>query len=194
MQDTTTREAHVNFTELTAYAKSFSGLTHAREQQMLEIGQRITPKLNELTDAFYQTLLSIPKTATYLEGRVDALKKTHVTWLERLFKGPFDENYTASLYRVGTVHVKVSLPVEFMAGGIALINDRLISLIADAYEGESEARLCALTAVNAALGFSLIVMQESYQAASLHEELERFLKITGMSRALFNNLASAYKN
>jgi len=48
-----------------------------------------------------------------------------------------------------------------------------------------------LEAINAALGFSLMVMQESYQASTLAGELEKFLAITGMSRTLFNNLAEA---
>jgi len=36
-------------------------------------------------------------------------------------------------------------------------------------------------------------MQESYQAGSLAQELEKFLSISGMSRTLFDNLAKAYK-
>ena len=47
--------------------------------------------------------------------------------------------------------------------------------------------------MNAVLGFSLMVMQESYQSSSLAAELEKFLAITGMSRTLFDNLALAYK-
>ena len=52
----------------------------------------------------------------------------------------------------------------------------------------------ATAAVNSVLGFTLMVMQQSYESSRLAEELEKFLKITGMSRILFDNLASAYKN
>lgn len=48
-------------------------------------------------------------------------------------------------------------------------------------------------AINAVLGFSLLVMQGSFQTGKLAEELERFLSVSGMSRTLFNNLAAAYK-
>ncbi|MEJ2694930.1 MAG: protoglobin domain-containing protein [Candidatus Thiodiazotropha sp.] len=51
-----------------------------------------------------------------------------------------------------------------------------------------------LKAINAVIGFSLLVMQQSYQLSSLSAELDRFLGITGMSMTLFENLASAYKN
>ena len=49
-------------------------------------------------------------------------------------------------------------------------------------------------AVNGVTGFCLIIMQESYQSSLLAQELDKFMAITGISRALFNNLAAAYKD
>jgi hypothetical protein len=184
--------AQIDFETLTIYAKSFAGLTPERENLLVEIGQAVSPALPGITDAFYGTLATIPATAPFLEGRVDFLKQTHLRWLDGLFAGPFDVVYVKALYKVGYVHVKVNLPVEFMAGGMTLIGDRLIAEIDRLYQSDDKLRLDALGAVNAILGFSLIVMQQSFQNSSLHEELEKFLKITGMSRNLFNNLAAAY--
>ena len=48
-----------------------------------------------------------------------------------------------------------------------------------------------IEAINAVTGMSLFIMQQAYQEASMAEELERFLKITGISRTLFSNLAQA---
>ncbi len=98
------------------------------------------------------------------------------------------------MYRVGEVHVKVKLPVEFMAGGITLIGNALLPIVARVCDGNYERCMSAHSAINAVLGFSLIVMQESYQTLSLAAELEKFLVITGMSRKLFDNLAKAYKD
>lgn len=184
--------AQIDFETLTSYAKSFAGLTPERESLLVEMRPAIAPSLVKVTDSFYATLATIPATAPFLEGRVDALKQTHVHWLNGLFTGPFDVNYAKNMYRVGHVHVKVNLPVEFMAGAMALIGDRLITEIETAYQDDGRLRLEALGAINAILGFSLIIMQQSFQNSSLHEELEKFLKITGMSRNLFNNLAAAY--
>jgi hypothetical protein len=97
------------------------------------------------------------------------------------------------MYHVGEVHVKVKLPVEFMAGGITQIQGHMVAIITEAAQGDPAKIRSWLEAVNAALGFSLIIMQESYQTSTLSAELEKFLSITGMSRTLFNNLASAYK-
>jgi len=184
--------AQTDFETLTAYAKCFAGLTPEREKLLVEIGPTVSPALPRITEAFYGTLAAIPATAPFLEGRLDLLKQTHLRWLNGLFTGPFDVDYTKALYKVGYVHVKVNLPVEFMAGGMTLISDRLITEIDRIYSGEDPLRLGALGAVNAILGFSLLVMQQSFQNSSLHEELEKFLKITGMSRALFNNLTAVY--
>ena len=98
------------------------------------------------------------------------------------------------MYQVGKVHVKVELPVEFMSGGMSLIAEELIGLIGKTYGDDLQHCLELLKAVNAVMGFSLLIMQQSYQSSSLVAELDRFLAITGMSRTLFENLAGAYKS
>ncbi len=182
-----------DFNKLMIYARAFSKYTPEREATLVEASRDMLPRLAEVTENFYATLQSMPETRSYIEDRLDALKGTHHHWLEGLISGPCDVNYTEAMYKVGDVHVKVNLPVEFMAGGICLIQDSFIALVTDIYADDPARARAVLEATNAALGFSLMVMQESYQASSLAEELEKFLAITGMSRTLFNNLAEAYK-
>lgn len=183
-----------DFEKLTVYGKSFSGLTPDKEALLVEAGAKIKPHLSVVTDEFYQMLQTIPETAAFLDGRVESLKKTHAMWMESLFTGPFDKDFTARMFKVGDVHVKVKLPVEFMAGAMTLINNRLFTLIVDIYGDDKQRCAAVITAVNAITGFTLMVMQQSYQESSIAEELEKFLKISGMSRTLFTNLALAYKD
>lgn len=183
-----------DFDKLSRYAKSFTGLTPEREALLVEVGKQIKPKLAGITEDFYRELLAIPEASAFLDDRVESLKKTHIRWMEGLFSGPYDRTYTEHMYKVGDVHVKVRLPVEFMAGAMTLINNRLIELIVETYGDDKQRCAEILTAVSAVTGMTLLVMQQSYQAASLAEELERFLKISGMSRTLFANLAAAYKD
>jgi len=182
-----------DFDKLTQYAKSFSGLTPELESFLIEAGTEIKPKLGGITDSFYEHLLSIPEAKSFLEDRVESLKSMHKRWLEGLFTGPYDPAYTEHMYKVGDVHVKVNLPVEFMAGAMTLINNRLIELVVDNFGDNKERCAQILVAISAITGMSLLIMQQSYQEASLAEELEKFLKISGMSRTLFTNLAAAYK-
>ncbi len=183
----------VDFNKLMDYARAFSGYTREREAVLVEAGKDLIPRLTEVTDHFYGVLDKIPEAKPFIEGRVEQLKKTHRQWLENVLAGPCDVNYTEAMYHVGDVHVQVKLPVEFMAGGICLIQESFVAVITELYKDDTARIKVVLEALNAALGFSLMVMQESYQASSLAEELERFLAITGMTRTLFNNLAQAYK-
>ncbi|MGR8930305.1 MAG: protoglobin domain-containing protein [Gammaproteobacteria bacterium] len=183
-----------DFEKLTVYGKSFTGLTPEKESVLISVKDQIKPHLNQVTDEFYLQLKTIPETANFLDGRVESLKKTHSLWMESLFSGPFDQDFTARMFKVGDVHVKVKLPVEFMAGAMTLINNRLFALIIEKFGDDKQRCADILTAINAVTGFSLLVMQQSYQESSLAEELEKFLKISGMSRTLFTNLALAYKD
>ncbi len=183
-----------DFEKLTQYAKSFTGLTTESEKLLKEVGPQIIPSLSSVTETFYAALALIPETKPYLEGRVEALQAMHTQWLEGLFTKDFDTSYTEAMYKVGDVHVKVKLPVEFMSGGMTLINNQLIPLVVNLYSNDPEKCTKVLSAINAATGFSLLTMQQSYQEASIAEELERFLKISGMSQKLFSNLAAAYKD
>jgi len=183
-----------DFDQLTQYAKSFTGLTEEYESLLKEVGPQIIPHLAGVTKNFYEQLSAIPETEPYLSGRIDSLRAMHTQWLEGLFTKDFDTNYTSGMYKVGDVHVKVHLPVEFMSGGMTLINGQLIPLIINSFSDDTDKCTKVLSAINAATGFSLLTMQQSYQEASIAEELEKFLKISGMSRALFSNLAEAYKD
>ncbi len=185
--------ADIDFEQLTQYARHFTGLTDELEQVLVDLSPAIKPYLPAITESFYSVLEEIPKTQPFLQGRLEALKQTHIRWLEHVFSGPYNADYAKSMYQVGDVHVKVHLPVEFMAGAMTLINVRLNELLGDLMSGDTSRLIKATAAVNSALGFTLLLMQQSYESSRLAEELDRFLMITGMSRTLFDNLASAYK-
>lgn len=71
---------------------------------------------------------------------------------------------------------------------------QLTQLIVSLFNDDTDKCTKVLSAINAATGFSLLTMQQSYQEASIAEELEKILKISGISRTLFSNLADAYKD
>jgi len=181
----------VDFEKIGQYAKIFSDFTPKKEALIAEAGIKIMPHLPEVTEKFYVNLLKVPKAVPFLEGKIDYLKKTHLMWLQQVFTGQYDQAYIEMMYRVGYVHVQVDLPVEFMSGGITLITNEFIKIVSELYADEPKKSFEILSAINAAFGFSLLVMQASYQA-SVSEVLNRFLSITGMSKVLFDNLAAAY--
>lgn len=182
-----------NFNELIDYAKAFSGLTPELELYLKDIGPEITPHLKAVTDSFYDQLVEIPATAKYLEGRLETLKIAHLKWMTGLFTANVDAEFAQHMYQVGDIHVKVNLPVEFMAGAMTLINNELIRIIVEIFGHDPEKCSKALQAISSVTGLTLMIMQQSYQESTIADELEKFLCISGMSRTLFANLAKAYK-
>lgn len=180
-----------DFPELTRYAKMFSNLTQDKENILRSVKDEISPHLAQVTNNFYATLQQIPEALPYLEGRIEALKQTHTKWMHDIFTGPYDEAYTEAMYNVGEVHVKVNLPVEFMSGGITLICDELYKIVFEIRRDDLQSAQQIICAINSIMGFSLFVMQKSYHA-SVSEALDKFLLITGMSKALFEKLASTF--
>jgi hypothetical protein len=181
----------IDYPALCSYARNFSRLTNEKIELLQSVSSTVQPHVMTITESFYAHLATIPKTKPYLEGRLENLKSTHAAWVAELFTSQYDENYTRKMFTVGDVHVKVKLPVEFMAGAVSIIQAELIRLFSQLYKDDPI--LADLNeAIIAATSFSLLVMQESFQSSSLAQELEKFLKITGMSRKLFNNLALAY--
>ncbi|MGB1254793.1 MAG: protoglobin domain-containing protein [Thiolinea sp.] len=174
-------------------ARTFARLNEENIHILHAIGPDIRSKLPEVTEKFYQHLLSIPRVQPYLDGRLEQLRLTHDAWLTELFSARFDAEYAEKIYAVGDVHGKVQLPAEFMAGAMSIIQGYLIGVLREVYTDQPETLLESVLAINAALGFSLYIMQESYQTSAVDNELERFLAITGMSRNLFENLAKAYR-
>jgi hypothetical protein len=183
-----------DFERLTAYGKAFCGLTPAKEAVLIEVGDIVKPHLHTVTEDFYESLQTIPDAAVFLEGRVEQLKKTHIVWMGSLFTGPFDKDFTAAMFKVCDVHVRVKLPTEFMIGAITLINSRLYILVVDLFEDDKQRCAELLAAINAVTGFTLFIMEMYFRESNIAEELERFLKISGMSRTLFTNLAMAYRD
>ncbi|GAA0698661.1 hypothetical protein GCM10009104_29010 [Marinobacterium maritimum] len=186
--------SQINFAALCERGKACSGFDAEDEQVLMAEGAKLIPYLSAVTEQFYQDLQQIPAAAPFLEGRIDALKATHKAWLETVFSGPYDEAFAARMHKVGEVHVQVKLPVEFMSSGTLLIKKHLIPILTQVYADDVELLGRMVKAVNGVTGFCLIIMQESYQSSLLAQELDKFMAITGISRALFNNLAAAYKD
>ena len=179
---------------LHAYARAFVGLDEQKIQQLHALREAIDPHLPEITRQFYTHLQGIDKASPYLAGRLDHLQHTHQAWIKELFSSFFDVAYTEKMYRVGDIHAKIRLPTEFMVGAMSVLQGLIIRQVLQLRSQQTETLPDTLEAINAAMGFSLLIMQESYQASALTKELEKFLAITGMSRKLFDNLARAYRD
>lgn len=152
----------------------------ARLQRLAPVFEKHGPAI---TEAFYDALLAYPKTATIVEGRVDALKKTHIRWMGTLFEGEYGKPFFEAQYRVGEVHVAQDIHPEFVEGVTTSL--RLGGRRAIAAElGSTEEAALAYDSLVKILDLALLTINLAYQ----DERLSRISGFTGMSRKLLENI------
>lgn len=134
-----------------------------------------------LTDGFYDTLARFPETAGIIEGRVEALKKTHGTWMLELFGGEYGEAYFNSRMKIGTIHVKVGISPYFVEGVMDVI--RTGGMAAIFAELDKDTALKGAQSLLKVLDLDLMIINVAYS----EERLGRLTAFTGFSRKLIEN-------
>jgi signal transduction histidine kinase len=124
------------------------------------------PELVRIADVFYQRILAHDGARTALEGgesQVGRLKGTLVTWMDRLFTGPWDEEYFQLRCRIGRVHVRIALPQHYMFGAMHVLRAELDHVLDVTYHSRpAEQRRTAL-AVSKILDLELAIMLHTYR-------------------------------
>lgn len=143
----------------------------------------IEPKLPALTELFYVQLQNNETTAVFLEGRLEALKATHLQWMKDLFSREFNEDYVAFLWNIGRVHAKLHIAPLFVASSMSFLRSEIPNIITDEMATELGSTKAALTAsVLKMLDINQFVIDSSYN--------DRLLEVTGISKKLLQRLMS----
>lgn len=141
-----------------------------------------------ITNAFYDTLGKFPGTSRIIEGRVDSLKSTHGRWMAELFQGEYGETYFQNRTKIGMVHVKVGIDPVYVECVCSILrttgHEAMRQEIADVKELSNKfASYCKI------IDLDLILINLAYN----EERLDRLSAVTGMRRALIENLVKAKK-
>ena len=143
----------------------------------------IEPTLPTLTERFYEQLQNNETTAVFLEGRLEALKATHLQWMKDLFSREFNEEYVAFLWNVGRVHAKLHIAPLFVAASMSFLRSEIPTIVSDEIaEQLGERRSDLIAAVLKILDINQFVIDSSYS--------DRLLEVTGMSKKLLQRLMS----
>lgn len=137
----------------------------------------------KITDRFYDSLLDYPKTASIIEGRVEALKATHQRWMGQLFDGEYGRPFFDVQYRIGSVHVTQNINPEYVEAVTSTLRTYGRLAIYEEMGGSDEARDKA-NSLQKVLDLALMVINLAYA----DERTSRMSKVTGMSRKLIENL------
>lgn len=135
----------------------------------------------EITDAFYARLAADAETAPIIEGRVDALKRTHIAWMGRLFDGEYGDVFLEEQLRVGRVHVRAGIVPRFVELIGSVLRQEGVKLIRTERIGDVDRVISSYLKV---LDLALSLINYAYA----DERLNRMSRISGMSRTLIDRL------
>jgi signal transduction histidine kinase len=123
------------FAELKAYV-DFSPADEARLRALRE---HVLPHAEAIADRFYDRVLRFPDaTAVFADmAQVNRLKKSLVRWIDQLLTGPYDDAYYELRKRIGTMHVKVRLPSQYMFTAMNRLMEELQAIAYSIFPAEA---------------------------------------------------------
>jgi signal transduction histidine kinase len=161
--------------------KLYVGFTDASSAALRELYPLAHPFFVPIIDDFYAAIEAHPGARAAITGgdvQIARLKKTLLAWMDRMLLGPHDEDYCQLRARIGRVHVRISLPQQYMFTAVNRIRVRLLEVIyGQVPDRETAQRFC--TALNQILDLDLAIMLETYRddLVSRNRDAERLATI-----------------
>lgn len=140
---------------------------------------QVAPELPGILRRFYAHAHQEPHLSRLLGDKQAGLETAQAKHWERLFSGQFDENYVASIRRIGMAHVRIGLePRWYIAGYQFLLNE--LSAIVLRKNRFAPSRLARyITALNKVVMLDLDYAISTYQTALIEERQRRNDAIAG---------------
>lgn len=98
-----------------------AGFTEEDQMLVTQIWPYIRTSLPGIVDRFYLVLGAEPQMAALLAGRVETLKRTHLTWLESLFSGDYGPDFIRRQEEVGKAHTHAGVTPVLFAASMAFL-------------------------------------------------------------------------
>ena len=168
-------EAHIVFQEI----KDFIGFTDVDAASLRTLAPIFAVQGSAITDAFYAKLAADPEQSKLIEGRVDALKRTHNRWLAELFAGDYGADYFDNRWKIGLAHVRVGVKPWWVEAVTSFLRTEGLGLLTDQIADGGQ-RTRSVQALLKILDIDLMIINLAYS----EETIERLVKFTGMSRKL----------
>ena len=124
------------------------------------------PHFRRIADRFYDRILEHEHARRVLTGgesSVGHLKTKLTSWMERLFEGPWDEEYFELRCKIGRVHVRIGLPQHYMFGAMNVLRDELKEVVETAYRDDPAMLLLSHRAIGKILDLELAIMLHTYR-------------------------------
>jgi len=168
--------------------KDFIGFTDADVTALRAIAPTFATHGAAITDLFYVKLARDPEQSKLIEGRVDALKRTHNRWMSQLFAGEYGEAYFDDRWRIGLTHVRVGVKPWWVEAVTSFLRTEGVGLLTHEI-ADPQQRVGSVQALIKILDIDLMIINLAYS----QETIERLSQFTGMSRKLIERCVQLKK-
>ena len=105
-------------------------LDGANTELLKQAGAILIPELDGVLDAFYKRATAVPELAAFFDSpeRMDFARSAQKAHWKRILTASFDEEYLASVERIGRVHARIDLPIEAYMSAYSLAASDLSTL------------------------------------------------------------------
>ena len=111
----------------------------------------LEPKMPSIVADFYDYLSQFPRTAKYVEGRIEHLSKMQTEHWKRMFLCKFDETYYNAVIKAGEAHVRIGLDPTWYIGGYNFVISRMMAEIGKAHRFNPKKAVAMADAVTSAI-------------------------------------------
>jgi len=145
--------------------KCYVGFNEADAHNVGSLAQYVRPFIPQIVEHFYEVLFRSPSAkAVFTGGEAQLARQRQMltTWLTELFYGKYESEYYERLLRIGTAHVRVGLPQQFMCLGMEIIWQAVRRIVQDSKLRATDDKLDSLHKL---LTLELATMLETYKEA-----------------------------
>ncbi|RTR28961.1 protoglobin domain-containing protein [Deinococcus radiophilus] len=153
---------HVKDTAVASELIELLGLSDAEKASLKALHGKAQELGPQMTQEFYDRILSKENTAQYMEGAdVERLRVSVSDWFSDLFAGDYGTDYAQKRIVIGKIHVKIGLPVRYPLAMLDVVQ-KYGELVT---EGQSEDVKQAFRKV---LALDIAIFNQAYEDNQLH--------------------------
>ncbi len=146
--------------------KRYIGWNDQDEAALRALHPHAAPHFARIAEVFYARILAHEGARQALvggESRVGQLTVTLIAWMDRLLKGPWDDEYFPLRCRIGRVHVRIALPQHYMFGAMNVVRHELKDIVDHEYRTDPDRSHVTQIAVGKILDLELAIMLHTYR-------------------------------
>ena len=150
--------------------QQYVGWTDQDAARVQSVATLLETRLTPLIDDFYAEIQRHSDARKVITGgaeQITRLKGTLRAWLRELLYGPYDHDYVARRWRVGSRHVEIGLDQVYTNVALARVRTGLMRALEEFWHGDPREALAIRRSLNTLLDLDLAIIEDAYQTEYL---------------------------